>query len=497
MSNYNIFWGKSEWLKIANSKFLPLITNTDRILIMYGSRSSSKSYFAACKILYRCLTEQDFKCVIIRNVDRNIRGSSFAQLLKCIKDLKLEQLFNTTTSPLEIRCKNGNTIVARGMNNPSGIKSIEGISCIWFEEDIPNSETDWLKVSHSMRNPKAKYIQEIWTLNPQLPSGDFKTNWFYKRFFEANEGQLDFTNKISISFLDEKTEEEETIELGVTVHHSTIRDNRWASKQDIARLMSYKDTDPHTYETDYLGLWSHTENLAGFYKDFNRIRNVFDASQFKYDPEKPIHISFDFNLQPYMTALVFQIDLSNLSQPVAYCIKEVLTVTPNNSSKGLCREIIRQFPFHNSGCYIYGDSNGFKKDTRTENVDDYVIIMTCLKQLNPKLRASRSNPHLATRGDFINECFRLQNGPIKILISDKCTTLINDLMFTKENQDGGKLKEKETINGIVAEKYGHTGDALDYFITKCFEVQYLKNKRGGRVFEYKLGVEPENNRLRF
>jgi len=496
MSNYNIIWGKNEWLKLANSKFLPLINNKDRILIMYGSRNSSKSYFAASKILYRCLTETDFKCICIRSVYRNLRNSSFDQLLKVIKDLHLEQVFTSTTSPLEIKCKNGNSIIFRGLDNPTGIKSIEGVSCMWIEEDIPSTESDWLTISTSMRNPKAKYIQEIWTLNPQT-NGDYKDNWLYKRFFEANEGQLDFTNSTRMDYKDEAGEEQ-TIELGFCVHHSTIRDNRWASQQDIARLMSLKDTNPHHYEMYYLGVWSRKENTLSFFKDFNRVRNVAGENEFKYDPEKPLHVSIDFNVTPGINCNIWQIlDLQGDNASVV-CIDEILASTPHNSTKGLCRAIKRAYPHHNSGLFVYGDSSGRHQDTRSEKgVNDWTIIMGELSEYRPKLRVPSKNPSVVARGNFMNDIFRLDNHPIKLKISPKCTMLINDLLFVKENADGGKLKEKSTVDGVSFEKYGHTSDCMEYFITECFKLQFTKNLRGGRGLDYKLGTEPWNNRIRF
>ena len=50
-----------EWDEILNNRFVPLVDNTDRYLICYGGRGSSKSVFAAKKLIYRCLSEDYFR----------------------------------------------------------------------------------------------------------------------------------------------------------------------------------------------------------------------------------------------------------------------------------------------------------------------------------------------------------------------------------------------------------------------------------------------------
>ena len=49
-------WPK-DW-RIINDSFIPLIDNTDRYLILWGGRGSSKSDFTAKKLIYRCITEK-------------------------------------------------------------------------------------------------------------------------------------------------------------------------------------------------------------------------------------------------------------------------------------------------------------------------------------------------------------------------------------------------------------------------------------------------------
>lgn len=53
-----------------------------------------------------------------------------------------------------------------------------------------------------------------------------------------------------------------------------------------------------------------------------------------------------------------------------------------------------------------------------------------------------------------------------------CHNLINDLLYIKQDANGGKVKERATENGVSFERYGHTSDALEYLITKACEQQF-------------------------
>ena len=50
--------------------------------------------------------------------------------------------------------------------------------------------------------------------------------------------------------------------------------------------------------------------------------------------------------------------------------------------------------------------------------------------------------------------------------------MIQDLTYVKTDANGGILKEKATTNGVTYEKYGHTSDALRYFLTTLLKSEY-------------------------
>ena len=156
-----------EWDKIVNKHFIPLLNNKDRYVIMYGGRGSSKSNFEAKKLIYRCLTENYFRHILIRNTYATIKDSSYQTIKDIIFELGLQELFEFKLQPLEIHCINGNCFLARGCDDTQKIKSVKDPTGAWWEEDIP-SEADFITVTTSIRTTKADFLQETFTINPEV-----------------------------------------------------------------------------------------------------------------------------------------------------------------------------------------------------------------------------------------------------------------------------------------------------------------------------------------
>ena len=121
------------WNKMINDTFVPLIDNKDRYIICYGGRGSSKSVFAAKKLVFRCLSEKFFRCILVRNTYATIKDSSYQTIKDIIYEFGLEELFDFKIQPLEIHCKNGNFFIARGCDDATKIKSVKDAPTVWYE----------------------------------------------------------------------------------------------------------------------------------------------------------------------------------------------------------------------------------------------------------------------------------------------------------------------------------------------------------------------------
>jgi PBSX family phage terminase large subunit len=468
-----------DWDELINDRFIPLLDNRDRYLILWGSRGSSKSDFTAKKLIWRCITEKYFRYILIRNNYNSIKDSSYQTIKDLIIDLGLESLFEFKLQPLEIVCVNGNKFIARGCDDTNKLKSIKDPTGAWYEEDIPE-EDDFIKITTSIRTTKADYLQEIFTINPQV-EGEYREHWFWKRFFGKHDPEINFSDSTYIKV------ENETVELKYTVHHSTYADNKWLSLEFKAWLLNLKESNPYMYEVFCKGLWANRIAKGLFYMNYQSGRN---SGPTRYYPSLPLHISFDFNRNPYMTCSIWQVHGKK-----AELIDEIAVKYPDSSTRNTCREFKKRYASHTSGLFIYGDPSGKNEGTTTEaGENNYTIIEQELAQFRPKMRVANVHPSVSTRGDFINEIFRAGFAGIEIVIGEECGYMKRDLTSVQMDSDGTKFKQKkkDKESGITSEAVGHFSDSLDYFICECFSKEYNQYQKGSNPPKVTYGFREDN-----
>lgn len=472
-----------EWNKLVNDTFIPFLDNKSRYLILYGGRGSSKSDFAAKKLVYRCLTDDYFRFVLVRNTYATIKDSSYQTLKDTIFDLGLQELFEFKLQPLEIHCINGNSFIARGCDDTTKLKSIKDPTGVWWEEDIPD-ESDFITVTTGIRTTKADYLQEIFTINPEV-EGDYREHWFYKRFF-AKSKELSFTSTTSL-----KVDESTAVDLTYTVHHSTHKDNKWLPPEFRAFLNDLKLSNPYYWEIYCNGKWGNRQLGGRFYKDFDIGKNTFN---YKYRPELPLHISFDFNVNPFMSCSIWQIENKS-----AYLIDEIATKDPDNTIKGICREFTRRYNNHQGGLFVYGDPSGKKEDVGQEKGYNYFKqIEAELLKFNPTFRVAAMAPPVVIRGQFINTIFQSRFDDVAIYLHENTTFLKDDLLYGLQDSDGTKHKQKvKGENGVSYEKYHHFSDGMDYFICMAFKESFQKYQTGSpQNFMRSAGRNAFNEKMR-
>lgn len=470
MAEIKIGWPK--WDKLVNPSFIPTIYNTDRYLILWGGRGSSKSDAITKKLIYRCLFAKYFRYLLVRKNYNTVKNSQWQTIKDIIHDLKLERLFRFKETPLEITCINGNKFIAVGCDNVSKIKSIKDPTGAWYEEDIPD-ESDWTTITTSIRTQKASYLQEVFTINPEV-EGAYEDNWFWKRFFQ-DRVETNFRGVTTIKV------EGQQVDLAYTSHHSTYHDNKWIPIEFKAFLESMRLSNPYYYTIYTLGHWGNKIIGSRAYKNFDRGAHVTRVS---YEPEAALHLSFDFNVRPYLTCTVWQVE-----GELALQVDEILGVDPNNRTRGVCELFKKKYPRHDAGLFIYGDPSGVQEDTRTEKgSDDFAIIMNELRAYHPKKRVALSAPPVVQRMGWINDILAGLSD-IKLYFSDRLNYTIMDYNYGKEAADGTKFKEKtKDEDGVQFERYHHITDANDYFLCFIFRKQFSDYLRGHRQHDYMAGT---------
>ena len=436
--------------EVINDKFIPYFYNTDKYLIFYGSRGSSKSDCMSKMLIYRLLSLSFFRCLSVRKTATSISESSYKMIVDNIYNMGLGNLFKITTSPLKIECLNGNYIIFRGLDEVDRLKSLTNICCLHFEEEVPDTVEEWNTLVLSIRSTLAEYIQIMVSMNPMLE--DYENHYFWRMFFKG-ETRLTFRKSVQT----------ENGFQYISVMHSTYHDNKWLSNDFKNQMETMRNSDPYSYQTQCLGLWANREVKGRFYMTFRPDKNCGD---YYYNDRLPLHISFDFNVRPFSAALVFQITGRKIMLIDEVCITSVKEAP----IVATCKEIMRRYSDHEGGIYIYGDATGRKDSTTTERgYNNYSIINKELSILMPSMRVPLSNPPVVMRGNFVNEIFANGYNGVELCVDRKCQNTVNDLLYTKMDDDGTIKKEmvKDKVTGLSWEKWGHLGDALGYMVIEA------------------------------
>lgn len=263
-----------------------------------------------------------------------------------------------------------------------------------------------------------------------------------------------------------------TLPPGVAYIQAKITDNPHIPP---AYIESLKMLPKYQYMAFVEGDWDVSVKVGGeFYKCFELDHHVGPC---KYNPELPLHISWDDNVNPYLPCGVFQ-----LQGKAVRMIDEIAGVSPNNTVRMVCNEIIRKYQGHAAGMFIYGDATAQKEDTKMEKGYNFFrLIQDALSQFRPVMRVAKSNPSVMMRGMWINTILEKQIGGITFMVDDGCKKTINDFVLLKEAADGTKLKEMETDpkTKVRFQKVGHFTDLTDYLLCTAFANEFSQYQSGG------------------
>jgi len=210
-----------------------------------------------------------------------------------------------------------------------------------------------------------------------------------------------------------------------------------------------------------------------YYSSFDRRVHV---GSFKYVSGSPLHLTMDFNVNPYMSGSVWQV-VHEGGRIKVRCIKEYALRSPKNTIEYLCESFIGEFShLCNVGFYYYGDATGKASLPIQAARDYYKIVEKALRPVmyNTSRRLLRQNPRHRSVGqgtlgrrEFMNGLLNGAYG-VDLEIDESCKNTIADFEFCKEDQNGAKLKKDEDINGVKCQRYGHMSDGADALLCYLF-----------------------------
>jgi hypothetical protein len=394
--------------------------------------------------------------------------------------------FDTSTHNFEtynniMSFKNGAVVYIGSLEN---YKALDGIEVGWgMLDETKDTREDALKevILGRLRQTGIYVKNDTFTFSPvnskavcplYIFTAPAKLTWLNEMF-----NLDDYESEITKTIFNKKDYFHKTFNVGETkktvIIASTYSNKKNLPSSYIPNLLSMLPS--HLVDSKIFGS-PFTRSGGEFYIQFDRQKTVQD---FDYDPDLPLHVSFDENYVPYMPCGIFQAEGKDIAMIKEICLKE-----PRNNIFDVCREIKRIYATHKAGMFIYGDATSKKGDAKLKGGIDgknnlYKIIRKELSEFRPVFKVPDSNPSVVTRGAFINSILEKNIFDINFYIHSECKITIADFSFLKQDANGKKLKETEVDKNTKQryQKYGHTSDLCDYFLTAYLATDYRNFQR--------------------
>lgn len=242
--------------------------------------------------------------------------------------------------------------------------------------------------------------------------------------------------------------------------HWKTRDNPYIDPQEIedAKL----ELDEKSFIQEYEAEWQSFEGLA--YYNFNE--NTHIVKQPEINPSIPLHLAFDFNVNP-TTLLLSQMDGAMLRYKREYSFKNSST---EKTVEAFCED------YKDKASYlqikIRGDSAG-KSRASTTGRSDYQYAQEILDSYGFKwsFEVRPANPPIVDRVKRVNGWLKPFNGLHKVEIDPTCKDLIRDL--SSQELNGRAPSDKNNL--------GHKADAFGYDIYWQFNLTQQTKAYSGEI----------------
>lgn len=217
-----------------------------------------------------------------------------------------------------------------------------------------------------------------------------------------------------------------------------------------------------------------------------------------YIPGLPVHLTWDFNVMPYITELAYQIEfITRYYDPVTKKkydepevgrevmevmrirqYKEYCMASPQNTTEQAAQAFKDDMEFmeQNPDVFLYGDASGRNRITGLGDLTQYRIIENKLRGYLPNNynRVRKANIANLKRRDLFNRILEGKIPQVEFIIDSSCKQTIRDFEYVKLDVNGKfKEEEKDPNTGKKFEKIGHTSDASEYLVCEIC-INYMR-----------------------
>jgi PBSX family phage terminase large subunit len=398
-------------------KFKPLFYNQDRFLILKGSAGSGKSVFAAKKVIFRSIYEDNHHFLITRKVAATLKKSVWELFQKQISDWGLVNRVFYEVNKTELTIKlHKSKFSFIGMDDPEKLKSIVGITGAFCEEMTELNEQDWNQLNTRIRDKSPHYRQTIGAFNPVS-----EDHWIKEKIWDSEPM------------------------LPTKLHESNYKDNPYLDEEYRMLLESYKHTNDLYYQVYCLGNWGVVDKSGKFLYSFDAEKHV--RNDIQHDPKLPVRLSFDFNIEPFVCTL-YQMpnsDTVNVFDQIILNDSDIYQVTDMVKAR-----------YPNSFLQVTGDVSGGNRTGAVRGKASYwIAIKSELHLTSAQIRLRGQNLGLIESRVLCNSALIHKN----IYLSSKLTNLINDCKYAKVDDTGMLVKDRNKNKNDSLDTFRYILDA--------------------------------------
>ena len=428
-----------------------------------GSAGGGKSYLGCCWLASSCMRFDGIRMVVARKVRKTLLETTWNTLKDVLQSWGLVQdvHYHINNMTYVMTFWNGSTIMAMELTpspsdpdfNSLGSLEITGA----FVDEVSEVSEKAIEVLASRIRYK---IAETFVVGKIFMSTNPCLTWVRSTFVMDDDG-----NPV-------------TLPSGYRYIPFSLFDNPNEQFRAIYYARLIKIRDKATRDRLLYGNWLFvTSNKMAAYWNFDGdsilVQNLKET---RYNPLKPLILSFDFNVNPYMTCLPMQFDYEN---KIVYVFPEFIGYPKDklNNTPAFTRWISAKLVAdgHIGGVVVTGDPAGLARSTQTEEgVNNFTIATKNMENaiLKPKLKLLSKQPAMITRLEFVNELMKGYDG-WTLKVDARCHRLTEDFVYQKKNPDGTKEKKKVlSDSGDRVERYGHASDCLDYALVYYLAKEY-------------------------
>lgn len=434
--------------------------------LLVGGYGSGKSYQVALKIILKCF-EEPRKVLVVREVFETIADSCYDLFVELLVEMDVytedsrefkrkRSKVLCLKSPMQIRFKNGSKIIFKGMDKPSKIKSINGVSIVWMEEAAEIKYDGYKEMLGRIRTPDQS-IHFILTCNPVG-----KESWVYRHFFK----RLDDDGKETVILDDEELYNKKVmVKNGTYYMHSVPDDNIFLPKGYINTLDEIRSYDEPLWRVARQGRFGAAGTRVLPQISIASSPNVFRQCISALGDENK-YFGFDFGFEESFNAVVsMAVDHKN---GILYIYDEIYRNHMTDDKFAQLPEMVKlRDKIDEMG------NRGINKMIIADNEDPKAIQY--YRQSGYKIRACR-NKFAGSRLSNTRKIKRFKH----IVISPKCKNTIRELKDL--------TYKKDTKGNVIYDQFNidpHTFSAIWYALdtVTVADVKERKfNSRNGEVF---------------